>query len=71
MSFSHEKLCDTETKSNKRSENWIAPPSGLSTIPYTIGIRVDNQVPHHPDWKKCKKNINGKMVKCRTAEMPN
>jgi hypothetical protein len=43
-------------------------PSGLSTIPYNIGISVDNQVPHHLDWKKCKKkckkNINGKMVKC-------
>jgi hypothetical protein len=32
--------------------------SGLSTIPYSIGSRVDNQVPHHPIWKKCTKKIS-------------
>jgi hypothetical protein len=38
-------------------------PSGSSTIPENIGIRVDNKAPHNLDWKKTQKNINGKMVK--------
>jgi len=59
-------------KQRATKEAGIGSPSlpDLSTIPCTIGSRVDNQVPHHLAGKNAQKKYqwkNGEMQECRYA----